>query len=75
MDGLAGDKIAALGVSEPAAGSDVAGILTVARKDGDDYVIRGQKTFITNGTRADFVTLLAKTNPEQGAHGCSLSRL
>lgn len=68
---LAGDKIASLGVSEPAAGSDVAGIRTVARKDGDDYVLSGQKTFITNGTRADFVTLLAKTSPEMGAHGCS----
>jgi citronellyl-CoA dehydrogenase len=68
---LAGDKIASLGVSEPAAGSDVAGIRTVARKDGDDWVISGQKTFITNGTRADFVTLLAKTSPERGAHGCS----
>jgi citronellyl-CoA dehydrogenase len=68
---LTGDKIASLGVSEPAAGSDVAGIKTVARKDGSDYVINGQKTFITNGTRCDFVTLLAKTNPEAGAHGCS----
>jgi citronellyl-CoA dehydrogenase len=68
---LAGDKIASLGVSEPAAGSDVAGIKTVAKKDGGDYVINGSKTFITNGTRADFVTLLAKTNPEAGAHGCS----
>jgi citronellyl-CoA dehydrogenase len=68
---LAGDKIASLGVSEPAAGSDVAGIKTVAKKDGDDYVINGQKTFITNGTRADFITLLAKTNPDAGAHGCS----
>ena len=68
---LAGDKVVSLGVSEPGAGSDVAGIRTVAKKDGDDYVISGQKTFITNGTRADFVTLLAKTNPEAGAHGCS----
>ncbi len=68
---LRGEKIAALGVSEPAAGSDVAGIRTVARRQGADYVIHGQKTFITNGTRADFVTLLAKTNPEAGAHGCS----
>ena len=68
---LAGDKVASLGVSEPAAGSDVAGIRTTARKDGDDYVLSGQKTFITNGTRADFVTLLAKTSPERGAHGCS----
>jgi citronellyl-CoA dehydrogenase len=68
---LTGEKIAALGVSEPNAGSDVAGIETVAKKDGDDYVIRGAKTFITNGTRADFVTMLAKTNPDAGAHGCS----
>jgi citronellyl-CoA dehydrogenase len=68
---IKGDKIAALGVSEPNAGSDVAGILTTAKKDGDDYVINGSKTFITNGTRADFVTLLAKTDPAAGAHGCS----
>jgi citronellyl-CoA dehydrogenase len=68
---LSGDKVAALGVSEPAAGSDVAGIKTFAKKDGDDYIINGQKTFITNGTRADFVTLLVKTNPESGSHGCS----
>jgi len=68
---LKGEKIAALAVSEPGAGSDVAGIRTVARRDGSDYVIDGQKTFITNGTRADFVTLLAKTTPDAGAHGCS----
>jgi citronellyl-CoA dehydrogenase len=68
---LAGDKIASLGVSEPAAGSDVAGILTTARRDGDDYVLNGSKTFITNGTRADFVTMLVKTAPDRGAHGCS----
>lgn len=68
---LRGEKIAALGVSEPNAGSDVAGIQTVAKRDGDDYVINGAKTYITNGCRADFVTLLAKTNPEAGAHGCS----
>jgi citronellyl-CoA dehydrogenase len=68
---IRGEKIACLGVSEPNAGSDVAGIETVARRDGDDYVISGSKTFITNGTRADFVTLLVKTRPEQGAHGCS----
>jgi citronellyl-CoA dehydrogenase len=68
---IKGDKIAALAVSEPNAGSDVAGIETVARRDGDDYIISGSKTFITNGTRADFVTLLVKTRPEHGAHGCS----
>jgi citronellyl-CoA dehydrogenase len=49
----------------------VAGIETTARRDGDDYVISGSKTFITNGTRADFVTLLVKTQPEAGSHGCS----
>ena len=68
---LRGEKIAALGVSEPNAGSDVAGIQTWAKKDGDDWIINGAKTYITNGTRADFVTLLVKTNPEAGAHGCS----
>src|SRR4029079_9348094 len=68
---IRGESIAALGVSEPNAGSDVAGIQTVAKKDGDDYVINGAKTYITTGPRADFVTLLAKTNPEAGAHGCS----
>ncbi len=68
---IKGEKIAALGVSEPNAGSDVAGIQTWAKRDGDDWIINGAKTYITNGTRADFVTLLVKTNPEQGAHGCS----
>ena len=68
---IRGEKIAAIGVSEPNAGSDVAGIQTTAKKDGDDYVLNGAKTFITNGCRADFVTLLVKTNPEAGAHGCS----
>ena len=68
---LRGEKIASLGVSEPDAGSDVAGIKTWAKRDGDDYIINGSKTYITNGTRADFVTLLVKTNPETGTHGCS----
>ena len=68
---IEGTKIAALGVSEPGAGSDVAGIRTHARRDGDDYVLNGQKTFITNGARADFVTLLAKSSPDAGAHGCT----
>ncbi len=66
-----GEKIVALGVTEPNAGSDVAGIQTWAKKDGDDFIINGAKTYITNGTRADFVTLLVKTNPDAGAHGCS----
>ena len=69
---LAGDKIAALGVSEPGAGSDVAGLRTTARKVGGDYVINGSKTYITNGTRADFITLLCKTNPDAGHMGISI---
>jgi citronellyl-CoA dehydrogenase len=67
-----GDKIFALGVSEPGAGSDVAAIRTTATKDGGDFVINGSKTFITNGTRADVITLLVKTDPEAGYGGISL---
>jgi citronellyl-CoA dehydrogenase len=69
---LRGEKIAALGVSEPGCGSDVAGMRTWARRDGDDYVINGSKTFITNGTRADFITLMLKTQPEAGHAGISI---
>jgi citronellyl-CoA dehydrogenase len=58
---LAGDKIAALGISEPDAGSDVANIKTTARRVGDDYVINGAKMWITNGSRADFITLAVRT--------------
>ncbi|HLL54972.1 MAG TPA: acyl-CoA dehydrogenase family protein [Myxococcaceae bacterium] len=68
---LAGEKIAALGVSEPGAGSDVANIKTTARRVGDDYVINGSKMWITNGTRADFITLAVRTGPE-GYGGISL---
>jgi citronellyl-CoA dehydrogenase len=69
---LRGDKIAALGVSEPGAGSDVAGIRTTAKKVGGDWVVNGSKTYITNGTRADFVTLLVKTDPDAGYGGISI---
>jgi citronellyl-CoA dehydrogenase len=58
---LAGEKIAALGISEPDAGSDVASLRTTARRQGDDYVINGAKMWITNGTRADFITLAVRT--------------
>lgn len=68
---ISGDKIAALGVSEPGGGSDVAAIRTTARRDGDDYVINGQKLWITNGTRADFITLAVRTGGE-GFGGISL---
>lgn len=69
---LKGERVAALGVSEPGAGSDVANIRTTARLEGDEYVVHGSKTYITNGTRADFVTLIVKTNPEAGHMGFSI---
>lgn len=58
---IAGDQLGAIGVSESGAGSDVASIRTVAKKDGDDYVIRGEKMWITNGAQADWICLLANT--------------
>jgi acyl-CoA dehydrogenase len=64
---LAGDKIAALGITEPGAGSDVAGIETKAVRDGDHYVVNGSKTFITSGCRADLVTTAVRTGgPRHG---------
>jgi len=64
---IAGDYVACIGVSEPGAGSDVASVRTVARSDGDDYVINGSKMWITNGTQADWMCLLANTG-EGPAH-------
>jgi citronellyl-CoA dehydrogenase len=71
MPAIAGEKIAALGVTEPDFGSNVAGIKTTAKKVGGDYVINGSKTFITNGDIADFVTLAVRTGGE-GPGGLSL---
>jgi len=68
---ITGERIAALGVSEPGGGSDVASLQTTARVDGDDYVIRGSKIFISNGARADFVTLAVRTE-SAGPGGVSL---
>lgn len=68
---IAGEKIAALAISEPGAGSDVANLQTTARRDGDHYVLKGQKTFITSGMRADFVTVAVRTGGE-GMGGVSL---
>merc|ERR1711953_107220 len=59
---IAGDMVACLGVSEPQAGSDVAQIRTTAKRDGDDYIINGQKMWITNGIQGDWICLLANTN-------------
>ena len=58
---IRGEKIASIGISEPGAGSEVAAIRTTARREGGDWVINGSKIFITNGTRADFVSLVART--------------
>ncbi len=68
---LRGDKIAALGVSEPNCGSDVASIRTTAKRVGDEYVVNGAKCSITNGTRADFITLAVRTG-DAGYGGISL---
>jgi citronellyl-CoA dehydrogenase len=68
---VAGDQIAALGISEPGGGSDVANLRTKARIDGDDFVISGQKLWITNGARADFIILAVRTG-EEGHKGISL---
>jgi len=64
---LRGEAIAALGITEPGGGSDVASLRTRAQKDGDHYVVNGAKTFITSGTRADFVTAAVRTGGPQ--HG------
>src|SRR6201981_3064838 len=69
---IKGEKILCLGITEPHAGSDVAGIKTRAVKDGDDYVINGSKTFITNGHRADVIVLVTKTDPDAGYDGFTL---
>jgi acyl-CoA dehydrogenase len=70
---LRGEKIAALGITEPGGGSDVAGLRTTARRDGEDYVIDGEKVFITSGVRADWVTLAVRTDAgNKGASGISM---
>ncbi|MFC7529927.1 acyl-CoA dehydrogenase family protein [Actinoplanes sp. GCM10030250] len=68
---LAGEKVSALGITEPDAGSDVGSLRTTAVRDGDDYVVNGAKMFITSGTRADFVTTAVRTGGP-GASGVSL---
>jgi citronellyl-CoA dehydrogenase len=69
---MAGEKISSLGITEPGAGSDVAGIRTTAIRDGDEYVINGAKTFITNAPRADYIVLVTKTDPDKGHDGITL---
>ncbi|WP_281647681.1 acyl-CoA dehydrogenase family protein [Parendozoicomonas sp. Alg238-R29] len=62
---IRGEKVACIGVSEPGAGSDVAGLKTTAKKDGDDYIINGTKMWITTSTQADFMCLLANTSDDK----------
>ena len=69
---IAGTKILCLGITEPDAGSDVAAIKTRATREGDEYVINGSKTYITNGHRADAIVLVTKTDPDAGYDGFSL---
>jgi alkylation response protein AidB-like acyl-CoA dehydrogenase len=69
---IKGQKVACLGITEPDAGSDVAGIKTTAVRDGDEWVINGSKTFITNGHRSDFIVLVTKTDKEAGYDGFTL---
>ena len=71
-DIIAGKKILAIGMTEPDAGSDLAGIKTSAVDKGDHYLLNGSKTFISNGYLSDLVITVAKTNPERGIHGISL---
>lgn len=69
---IAGQRIGCFAVTEPGAGSDVAGLVTTARRDGDWYVVNGSKTYITNGVRADYAIVAVKTAPERGHKGLSL---
>lgn len=67
-----GELVGAIAMTEPGAGSDLQGVKTTARRDGNHYVINGSKTFITNGGTANFIIVVAKTDPSLGAKGISL---
>jgi acyl-CoA dehydrogenase len=69
---IRGEMIAALGITEPNTGSDVAAMTTTARREGDYYILNGSKMFITNGVNADYVCVAANTNPGAGHRGISL---
>ncbi|MCP4124799.1 MAG: acyl-CoA dehydrogenase [Bacteroidetes bacterium] len=69
---IAGKMVGAIAISEPGAGSDVSALRTTAVRDGDEYVINGSKTFITNGHLGDFIVVACKTNTEVGVNGISL---
>jgi alkylation response protein AidB-like acyl-CoA dehydrogenase len=69
---VSGERVCAIAMSEPGAGSDLQAIRTTARRDGDGYRISGSKTFISNGQIADFIVVVAKTDPALGSRGVSL---
>jgi alkylation response protein AidB-like acyl-CoA dehydrogenase len=69
---VSGELITAIGMTEPGAGSDLQGIRTTAVRDGDHYIVNGQKTFITNGINSDLVVVVTKTDPSAGARGTTL---
>lgn len=69
---VSGEAIGAVGMTEPGAGSDLKAIRTRAEQDGDDYLINGQKTYISNGQNCDFVLVACKTDPGAGAKGVSI---
>lgn len=69
---VSGDVVGAIAMTEPAAGSDLKGILTTAKRVGEDYLVNGSKTFITNGLHCDLVILAVKTDSQDGAKGISL---
>ncbi|AEF39248.1 acyl-CoA dehydrogenase family protein [Hoyosella subflava] len=69
---VSGEIITAIAMTEPGTGSDLQGIKTTAKKDGNDWILNGSKTFITNGINADLVIVVARTNPDAGAQGFSL---
>ena len=69
---VSGETVTAIAMTEPGAGSDLQGIRTTAKRDGNHYVINGSKTYISNGQTADLIIVVAKTNPEAGAKGTSL---
>lgn len=73
MPGLAtGELISAIAMTEPGTGSDLAGIQSTAVRDGDDFILNGSKTFITNGINSDLVIVVCRTNPDAGRNGLSL---
>src|SRR6185295_19835356 len=69
---ISGETPTAIAMTEPGAGSDLQGIRTTAKRDGNHYVLSGSKTYITNGQHAELVIVVAKTDPNAGAKGVSL---